>query len=44
MDGGVFMLRWKQSRDLLTVYLRGEIDHCAAEKMKLEMENLIRKT
>ena len=38
------MLRWKQSSDLLTIYLRGEIDHCAAEKMRMEMENLIRKT
>ena len=38
------MLRWKQSSDLLTVYLRGEIDHCAAEKMRMEMESLIKKT
>ena len=38
------MLKWKQSCDLLTVYLSGEIDHCAAERMKNEMEGLIKKT
>ena len=35
------MVRWKKSADALTVYLSGEIDHCAAEKLKSEMESLI---
>ena len=35
------MVRWKKSADALTVYLSGEIDHCAAEKLKGEIESLI---
>jgi len=38
------MLRWKQSGDLMTVYLCGEIDHCAAEKLKGKIEALIQKS
>jgi len=38
------MIKWKRSGDMLTVYLSGEIDHCAAEKLKGEMEALIQKS
>ena len=38
------MVKWKQSGDALTVYLSGEIDHCAAEKLKGEIESLIQKS
>lgn len=38
------MVRWRQSSDALTVYLSGEIDHCAAEKLKGEIESLIHKS
>ena len=35
------MLQTKQQGDKLTVYLAGEIDHCAAEGLRNEMETLI---
>jgi len=38
------MLKWKQVGDLMIVYLNGEIDHYAAEKMKTELEGLIKRT
>lgn len=42
--GGMDVVRWKQSSDALTIYLSGEIDHCAADKLKDEMELLIKKS
>ena len=41
MFGGMLVLRWKQCGDMLTIYLGGEIDHCAAKKLKNEIEKII---
>jgi len=38
------MVKWKRHDESLTVYLSGEIDHCAAEMLREEIEALIRKT
>jgi len=38
------VIRWKQNVDALTVYLSGEIDHCAAQRLKDELEALIQKS
>ena len=36
-------MKWKSESELLTVFLSGEIDHCAAERLKERIEALIEK-
>ena len=36
-------MKWKSESELLTVFLSGEIDHCAAERIRERMEALIEK-
>lgn len=36
------MIRSKRTEDQITVYLHGEIDHCAAQLLREEIERLIR--
>ena len=37
-------MKWKDDSDSLTIYLSGEIDHCAAEKLRDGIEKLIERS
>ena len=39
--GGMTMAKWKENMGTLTIFLQGEIDHYAAEKLRDDMEKLI---
>ena len=41
--GGDNVMKWKSESELLTVFLSGEIDHCAAERLRERIEALIEK-
>lgn len=36
-------MKWRAAGETLTIYLSGEIDHCAAEMLREGMDKLIRK-
>jgi len=38
------MMKWKDDSESLTIYLSGEIDHCAAEKLRDGIEKLIERS
>ena len=38
------MLKWKRSGETITVYLSGEIDHCAAEMLREKIEEAVRQS